>query len=135
MTGDADSSNAVLLEEPGFQNLEAAFELTAGAVDVTRDHQHLRDAGLADEPAEQVIERRRALNPARDDVGDRFHAFAAKPLRQPDGVPRVGAWHVRDVELGSSRNDVGIALDALRLASGGFDGKTLDEILNRLFVQ
>ena len=85
--------------------------------------EHLFPAGLADEPAEKGVERSQARSPARDDVRHRFQAFGPQARGQHDGVVGIGARHVGDVHARPGRHEIAEALDAQRLAHGGFDGK------------
>ena len=107
--------------KPPFENLQSALELADRLGDVPGHHEHALHARLADEPGEVVLEKRRALGAPRHDVGDRLHAFLAKPGRKGDRLVRLGAGHVRDVELRARAHEIPVPLDAGRLADGGLD--------------
>ncbi len=135
MTGDADLSNAVFFEQPGIEDLQSAVELADGlsmspATTSTCETPASPTSCPSRSSSAAALSIRRATMCGTGSMPSRRSRPASATVSCG-----LGAWHVRDVQLRASGHDVGVPLDPLRLADGGFDGKALDEILNRLFVQ
>jgi hypothetical protein len=117
MTGEADLSDAVLLDEPALDDLQGALEFAFGLIDVAGDDQHARDAGFANQPGQKVVENRGALGSPCDHVRHGVHAFTPQPPGQGDGVLARHARHVRDVHRRSRRHQIRISLEARGFAN------------------
>ncbi len=131
IAGKADAVNAVALEHPGLDQLQAGVVRACRLVAVAAEHQRAVQTRLADQAGDQVLEDRQALQVAGRDVGDRDEAGLADPHGHGHHPIERLARNGGDEHLPAGRHQLGRRVQALLVASRHFGRVVIEQIDQR----